>query len=144
MPSVNRAALSRSRSQRPAGAFRLIAAHFGLTLTERRQQARRLVAIARPHAMTTVMLGDFNEWFWPASLRGALGRELPRSHATPNLPVLVSAFSSRSHLLLAVRRDADELCRSRGAHRLRSSAGGRRHRHRLMRAMVASAFDRLA
>ena len=61
----------------PAGAFRLIAAHFGLTLTERRQQARRLVAIARPHAMTTVMLGDFNEWFWPASLRGALGRELP-------------------------------------------------------------------
>jgi endonuclease/exonuclease/phosphatase family metal-dependent hydrolase len=61
----------------PTGAFRLIAAHFGLTLTERRQQARRLVAIARPHAMTTVMLGDFNEWFWPASLRGALGRELP-------------------------------------------------------------------
>src|SRR4051794_3872146 len=33
-----------------------------------------------------------------------------------------------------------EVCRSpRG-----SSAGGRRHRHRLMRAMVASAFDRLA
>src|SRR3954470_8303338 len=61
----------------PTGAFRLIAAHFGLTLTERRQQARRLVAIARPHAMTTVMLGDFNEWFWPASMRGALGRELP-------------------------------------------------------------------
>ena len=115
----------------PTGAFRLIAAHFGLTLTERRQHARRLVAIARPHAMTTVMLGDFNEWFWPASLRGELGR-------------LVPAFSSRSHLLLAVRRDADELCRSRGAHRLRSSAGGRRHRYRLMRAMVASAFDRLA
>ena len=30
------------------------------------------------------MLGDFNEWFWPASLRGALGRELPArtQHAT--------------------------------------------------------------
>jgi endonuclease/exonuclease/phosphatase family metal-dependent hydrolase len=25
----------------------------------------------------TVVLGDFNEWFRPASLRGALGRELP-------------------------------------------------------------------
>jgi endonuclease/exonuclease/phosphatase family metal-dependent hydrolase len=61
----------------PTGVFRLIAAHFGVTLIERRQQARRLLAIARPHAMTTVVLGDFNEWFWPASLRGALGRELP-------------------------------------------------------------------
>jgi endonuclease/exonuclease/phosphatase family metal-dependent hydrolase len=61
----------------PGGTFRLIAAHFGLTIRERRQQAQRLVAIARQHPMTTVMLGDFNEWFWPASLRGALGRELP-------------------------------------------------------------------
>ncbi len=67
-----------------AGTFRLIAAHFGLSLRERRAQARRLVAIARRHPMTTVMLGDFNEWFWPASLRGALGRELPArtQHAT--------------------------------------------------------------
>jgi endonuclease/exonuclease/phosphatase family metal-dependent hydrolase len=55
-------------------------------LTERRQQARRLVAIARPHAMTTVMLGDFNEWFWPASLRGALGRELPARTQHPTFP----------------------------------------------------------
>jgi endonuclease/exonuclease/phosphatase family metal-dependent hydrolase len=52
--------------------------HFGVTLIERRRQARRLLAIARPHTMTTVVLGDFNEWFWPASLRGVLGRELPR------------------------------------------------------------------
>jgi endonuclease/exonuclease/phosphatase family metal-dependent hydrolase len=68
----------------PPGRFRLIATHFGLSLAERRRQARRLVAIARPHAMTTIMLGDFNEWFWPASLRGALGRELPArtQHAT--------------------------------------------------------------
>ena len=61
----------------PGGTFRLVAAHFGLSLRERRHQARRLVAIARTHPTTTVMLGDFNEWFWPASLRGALGRELP-------------------------------------------------------------------
>jgi len=61
----------------PAGSFKLIATHFGLSLKERRAQARALVAIARRHPRTTVMLGDFNEWFWPASLRGALGRELP-------------------------------------------------------------------
>ena len=68
----------------PVGTFRLIAAHFGLTIRERRQQAQRLLAIARRHPITTVMLGDFNEWFWPASLRGALGRELPArtQHAT--------------------------------------------------------------
>ena len=68
----------------PAGPFRLIATHFGLSLLERREQARRLLAIAHSHAMTTVMLGDFNEWFWPRSLRGALGRELPARtrHAT--------------------------------------------------------------
>jgi len=68
----------------PSGRFRVIATHFGLSLAERRRQARRLVAIARPHAMPTIMLGDFNEWFWPASFRGALGRELPArtKHAT--------------------------------------------------------------
>jgi endonuclease/exonuclease/phosphatase family metal-dependent hydrolase len=68
----------------PGGMFRLVAAHFGLSLSERRHQARRLVAIARRHPIPTVMLGDFNEWFWPASLRGALGRELPARtrHAT--------------------------------------------------------------
>jgi endonuclease/exonuclease/phosphatase family metal-dependent hydrolase len=61
----------------PGGTLRLVAAHFGLSFSERRHQARRLVAIARRHPTTTVMLGDFNEWFWPASLRGALRRELP-------------------------------------------------------------------
>jgi endonuclease/exonuclease/phosphatase family metal-dependent hydrolase len=66
------------------GSLRVVATHFGLSLSERRVQARRLVAIARRHETATVMLGDFNEWFWPASLRGALGRELPARtrHAT--------------------------------------------------------------
>jgi len=61
----------------PAGTFRLVAAHFGLSLSERRVQARRLVEIARRHPMTTVMLGDFNDWFWPGSLRHAFKHELP-------------------------------------------------------------------
>jgi endonuclease/exonuclease/phosphatase family metal-dependent hydrolase len=66
------------------GSLRVVATHFGLSLSERRVQARRLVAIARRHETATVMLGDFNEWFWPASMRGALGRELPARtrHAT--------------------------------------------------------------
>ena len=59
------------------GTFRLVATHFGLSLSERRIQAKRLVEIARRHAMTTVMLGDFNDWYWPGSLRDALRHELP-------------------------------------------------------------------
>ena len=66
------------------GDFRLVAAHFGLNIAERRTQARRLVAIARQHPMMTVMLGDFNEWFWPGSLLQASTREFPARtrHAT--------------------------------------------------------------
>jgi endonuclease/exonuclease/phosphatase family metal-dependent hydrolase len=59
------------------GKIRVVATHFGLSLAERRTQARRLVAIARAHDLPTVMLGDFNDWFWPGSLRLALKHELP-------------------------------------------------------------------
>ena len=64
--------------------IRVVATHFGLSLAERRTQAKRLVAIARRHALPTVMLGDFNDWFWPGSLRHALKHELPgrTRHAT--------------------------------------------------------------
>lgn len=64
--------------------LRVIATHFGLSLSERRTQARRLVAIARRRNEATVMLGDFNDWFWPGSLRSALRHELPgrTRHAT--------------------------------------------------------------
>jgi endonuclease/exonuclease/phosphatase family metal-dependent hydrolase len=66
------------------GAFRLVATHFGLSVRERRTQAQRLVEIARRHPTTTVMLGDFNDWFWPGTLRDALRHELPgrTRHAT--------------------------------------------------------------
>jgi endonuclease/exonuclease/phosphatase family metal-dependent hydrolase len=66
------------------GKIRVVATHFGLSLAERRTQAKRLVAIARRHSMPTVMLGDFNDWFWPGSLRDALKHELPgrTRHAT--------------------------------------------------------------
>mgnify|MGYP003520185812 CR=1 FL=1 len=44
----------------------------------------RVVTVGHNAMAPTVMLGDFNEWFWPASLRGALGRALPARtrHAT--------------------------------------------------------------
>jgi endonuclease/exonuclease/phosphatase family metal-dependent hydrolase len=76
----------------PAGGLRVIASHFGLKLAERRSQARRLVELAHQHPTTTVMLGDFNDWLWPGSIRAALERELPAHtrHATfpSRLPIL--------------------------------------------------------
>jgi endonuclease/exonuclease/phosphatase family metal-dependent hydrolase len=66
------------------GDLRVVATHFGLSLAERRTQAERLVKIARQHTTATVMLGDFNDWAWPGSLRDALRHELPARtrHAT--------------------------------------------------------------
>ncbi len=66
------------------GNLRVVATHFGLSLAERRTQARRLVQIARQHTAPTVMLGDFNDWFWPGSLLRTLRHEMPgrTPHAT--------------------------------------------------------------
>jgi endonuclease/exonuclease/phosphatase family metal-dependent hydrolase len=68
----------------PEGVVRIVATHFGLSLSERREQARNLVEIARRHSATTIMLGDFNDWFWPGSLWKAFKHELPgrTPHAT--------------------------------------------------------------
>ena len=53
---------------------------------ERRVQARRLVEIARRHTIPTVMLGDFNDFIWPGSLRAALKREFPARSRQASFP----------------------------------------------------------
>jgi endonuclease/exonuclease/phosphatase family metal-dependent hydrolase len=61
----------------PAGLVRIVATHLGLSVGERRGQARKLIELAGEPGMTTVVLGDFNDWFWPGSVHGVLARELP-------------------------------------------------------------------
>jgi endonuclease/exonuclease/phosphatase family metal-dependent hydrolase len=61
----------------PLGPMRIIATHLGLSIRERRGQAKTLLDIAGGGTMTTVVVGDFNDWFWPGSVRSALSRELP-------------------------------------------------------------------
>jgi endonuclease/exonuclease/phosphatase family metal-dependent hydrolase len=60
-----------------AGPLRVIATHLGLSLGERRFQVQRILEIVKQHPIATVMLGDFNDWFWPSSLRDAIQHELP-------------------------------------------------------------------
>lgn len=55
----------------PEGPVHVVAAHFGLSLRERRSQAEALARIAGQGPRTTVLLGDFNDW-----IRGSVQRTL--------------------------------------------------------------------
>src|SRR5262249_11456619 len=59
----------------PLGPLRVVATHLGLSIRERRSQAKNLLAIAGGRGVTTMVVGDFNDWFWPGSVRAALSRE---------------------------------------------------------------------
>jgi endonuclease/exonuclease/phosphatase family metal-dependent hydrolase len=61
----------------PRGTLRLVATHLGLSVHERRGQTRKLLEIAGQAHPLTIVAGDFNDWLWPGSVRGALSRELP-------------------------------------------------------------------
>lgn len=60
----------------PAGALRVVATHLGLSLGERHGQARDLLSLAGKSDMPTIVMGDFNDWFW-GSVHTMLARELP-------------------------------------------------------------------
>ena len=61
----------------PHGPIKVVATHLGLSLRERRSQAIALLEMVREADMTTVALGDFNDWFWAGSVRRRLARVLP-------------------------------------------------------------------
>ena len=61
----------------PGGPLRVVATHLGLSIGERRGQARKLLELAGPPDMTTIVLGDFNDWFWAGSVHSVLAREFP-------------------------------------------------------------------
>lgn len=61
----------------PGGPLNVVATHLGLSVRERRRQAQILLELAGDAAVPTVMIGDFNDWFWPGSVRSVLKRALP-------------------------------------------------------------------
>ncbi len=70
----------RAMAETPLGNLCVIATHLGLSIRERRQQTRTLLEMIG-QATPFVVLGDFNDWFWPNSVRSVLARVLPgRSH----------------------------------------------------------------
>lgn len=62
----------------PFGPLHLVAAHLGLKLAERRMQARRLAELAAAErGLTTLALGDFNDWFTFGAVRREMRQVLP-------------------------------------------------------------------
>lgn len=61
----------------PAGAFRVIATHLGLSIGERRQQTEKLLRLTDEAAHPAVIIGDFNDWFWVNSVRKSLAQSFP-------------------------------------------------------------------
>jgi endonuclease/exonuclease/phosphatase family metal-dependent hydrolase len=67
----------RAEVETPAGPLRVIATHLGLSWRERGQQTHKLIELAGRDGVTTVLLGDFNDWFWAGSVRRPLAEALP-------------------------------------------------------------------
>jgi endonuclease/exonuclease/phosphatase family metal-dependent hydrolase len=76
----------------PQGPLRVVATHLGLSIKERREQVRALLRMAAEPARGVVLLGDFNDWFWPGSVRRVLCRELPGYSRHRTFPSLCPVF----------------------------------------------------
>ncbi len=63
--------------QTPAGQLSVLATHLGLKFSERRRQCRKMMALTAPSQLTTVAMGDFNDWLWPGSVQRVLAERLP-------------------------------------------------------------------
>lgn len=61
----------------PAGKLFVLATHLGLKFTERRFQCRKMLSLTSASTLTTVAMGDFNDWMWPGSVQYALAEILP-------------------------------------------------------------------
>jgi endonuclease/exonuclease/phosphatase family metal-dependent hydrolase len=59
----------------PIGRVKVVATHLGLSIRERHAQAAAIAGlIDRP---LTIVVGDFNDWFWVKSVRSVLARCCP-------------------------------------------------------------------
>lgn len=79
----------RAEVETAAGPVRVVATHLGLSIGERRRQAQLLLALTGAPDMTTVVLGDFNDWFLVGSVRAVLARVLPGRSRFRTFPSLL-------------------------------------------------------
>ncbi|ODN69696.1 endonuclease/exonuclease/phosphatase family protein [Methylobrevis pamukkalensis] len=71
----------------PAGPVHVLAAHLGLSPAERRRQIRRIAGLVRARSdMTSVVLGDFNDWTPVGHVRRTLAALLPERTRLATFP----------------------------------------------------------
>ena len=61
----------------PVGKLYVLATHLGLKFSERRRQCHTMMALTMASQLTTIAMGDFNDWMWPGSVQRVLGDTLP-------------------------------------------------------------------
>jgi endonuclease/exonuclease/phosphatase family metal-dependent hydrolase len=76
----------------PVGPLRVVATHLGLSIGERREQVRALLELTGRTSQTTVVLGDFNDWFLVGSVRKALAVEFPARSRIRTFPSRYPVF----------------------------------------------------
>ena len=74
-----------TRVATPFGDLHALATHLGLSIRERRSQARALLDMIGD-ATPCIALGDFNDWFWPGSVRSVLRSALPGRSRSRTFP----------------------------------------------------------
>jgi endonuclease/exonuclease/phosphatase family metal-dependent hydrolase len=74
--------------------LRIIATHFGLHASERREQSARLITAVKRHPeLATILLGDINDWTLPRHAVRALHGHFGESEARGTYPSLLPAFA---------------------------------------------------
>ena len=76
----------------PGGPLLVIATHLGLSIGERRGQAKALLNLIGDSPLTTIVLGDFNDWFWAGSVRKVLAARLPGRSRLRTFPSICPVF----------------------------------------------------
>jgi endonuclease/exonuclease/phosphatase family metal-dependent hydrolase len=96
----------------PYGPIRIIATHLGLSVRERKGQARELLKLIGDLSLTTVVVGDFNDWFWIGSVRKVLAGRLPARSRNRTFPSIFPVFRfdrvycAPTNALISVTTDA--------------------------------------
>ena len=76
----------------PFGELHVVAAHLGLSFSERRHQAARLASVAHPEG-PAIVLGDFNDWFLDRAVRRALDACMAARTQHKTFPAWLPAFA---------------------------------------------------
>lgn len=91
------------------GEVTVIATHLGLSIHERHAQAHALIDLVQP--TRTIVVGDFNDWFWVRSVRGVLAQTCPVRTRLRTFPAwlpmmrLDRIYASRDGMIRAVWTD---------------------------------------